>query len=103
MPAYATPRLFSHDDAAHELQFSRLIKEVFPMAARISSNPPASPQQHERHSPNIENDIRQRAYELYEQRGREDGKDIDDWLHAEERDQAQAYQERGGVAVRKRR
>ena len=27
--------------------------------------------------------IRQRAYELYEQRGREDGRDLDDWLQAE--------------------
>lgn len=27
--------------------------------------------------------IRQRAYELYEQRGRADGRDLDDWLQAE--------------------
>ena len=27
--------------------------------------------------------IRQRAYELYEQRGKEDGYDLDDWLQAE--------------------
>jgi hypothetical protein len=27
--------------------------------------------------------IRRRAYELYEQRGREDGGDLDDWLQAE--------------------
>ena len=27
--------------------------------------------------------IRRRAYALYEQRGREDGHDIDDWLRAE--------------------
>jgi hypothetical protein len=27
--------------------------------------------------------IRQRAYELFEQRGREDGRDLDDWLNAE--------------------
>jgi hypothetical protein len=27
--------------------------------------------------------IRRRAYELYEQRGREDGRDLDDWLQAE--------------------
>ena len=27
--------------------------------------------------------IRQRAYELYELRGREDGHDLDDWLQAE--------------------
>jgi hypothetical protein len=28
--------------------------------------------------------IRRYAYELYEQRGREDGHDLDDWLRAEE-------------------
>jgi hypothetical protein len=27
--------------------------------------------------------IRLRAYELYEQRGREDGHDLEDWLRAE--------------------
>jgi hypothetical protein len=27
--------------------------------------------------------IRRRAFELYEQRGREDGHDLDDWLQAE--------------------
>jgi Protein of unknown function (DUF2934) len=33
--------------------------------------------------PNREEEIRRRAYALYEQRGREDGHDIDDWLRAE--------------------
>jgi hypothetical protein len=31
----------------------------------------------------IEQQIRQRAYELYERRGRTDGHDLDDWLQAE--------------------
>ena len=31
----------------------------------------------------LENQIRQRAYELYEAHGREDGHDLDDWLRAE--------------------
>jgi Protein of unknown function (DUF2934) len=31
----------------------------------------------------IQERIRQRAYELYELRGREDGHDFDDWLTAE--------------------
>jgi hypothetical protein len=31
----------------------------------------------------VQEQIRQRAYELYEQRGREDGHDLDDWLAAE--------------------
>jgi Protein of unknown function (DUF2934) len=32
---------------------------------------------------NIEEQIRHRAYELYEARGREKGHDMDDWLRAE--------------------
>ena len=31
----------------------------------------------------IERQIQQRAYELYEQRGRADGHELDDWLQAE--------------------
>jgi len=31
----------------------------------------------------IEQQIQQRAYELYEERGRTDGHDVDDWLQAE--------------------
>jgi len=33
--------------------------------------------------PNLEEEIRRRAYAFYEQRGREDGHDVDDWLRAE--------------------
>jgi len=33
-------------------------------------------------TPELQEAIRVRAYELYEQRGREDGHDIDDWLQA---------------------
>jgi hypothetical protein len=33
--------------------------------------------------PKLEESIRRRAYALYEERGREDGHDIDDWLRAE--------------------
>lgn len=40
--------------------------------------------------PNLEEEIRHRAYVLYEQRGREDGHDLDDWLHAEAELAAQA-------------
>ena len=32
----------------------------------------------------VESQIRLRAYELYEARGREDGRDMADWLQAEE-------------------
>jgi len=31
---------------------------------------------------NLEEEIRRRAYELYQSRSREDGKDVDDWLQA---------------------
>jgi hypothetical protein len=34
-------------------------------------------------SQNLEEEIRHRAYEIYEERGREDGHDLDDWLRAE--------------------
>ncbi len=33
--------------------------------------------------PNLDEEIRRRAFELYEQRGRQDGHDMDDWLRAE--------------------
>jgi hypothetical protein len=35
-------------------------------------------------SPNLAEQIRRRAYELYEERGRQDGHELEDWLHAEE-------------------
>jgi Protein of unknown function (DUF2934) len=31
----------------------------------------------------IQEQVRRRAFELYEQRGRVDGQDLDDWLQAE--------------------
>ena len=34
-------------------------------------------------SQSLEEEIRRRAYQLYEERGREDGHDLDDWLRAE--------------------
>ena len=51
------------------------------MPARTASKSPASVQQHVL---NLEDEIRRRAYELYEQRGKEDGRDLEDWLQAEE-------------------
>ena len=35
-------------------------------------------------NPNLTDQIRRRAYELYEQRGREEGHELEDWLRAEE-------------------
>jgi Protein of unknown function (DUF2934) len=33
--------------------------------------------------PNLEEEIRRRAYAIYEERGREHGRDVEDWLRAE--------------------
>jgi hypothetical protein len=54
-------------------------KEVL-MKFRPLSDPTLNPI--ESQTPDIEERIRRRAYELYEQRGRVDGKDLDDWLQA---------------------
>jgi len=34
-------------------------------------------------SQNLEEEIRRRAYEIYEGRGQEDGRDVEDWLRTE--------------------
>lgn len=51
---------------------------------RISTlpNSPTAPQTTES-STDVTEQVRYRAYELYEQRGREDGHELDDWLQAE--------------------
>jgi chorismate mutase len=41
--------------------------------------------------PNREQEIRRRAYALYEERGKEDGHDLDDWLRAETEHKAAAF------------
>ncbi len=35
-------------------------------------------------TPDVEGEIRNRAYELFEARGREEGHELEDWLRAEE-------------------
>ena len=45
--------------------------------------PPRTPPQTTESTSDLQEQIRRRAYELYEQRGREDGGDLDDWLQAE--------------------
>jgi hypothetical protein len=42
-----------------------------------------------------EEEVRARAYRLYEERGREDGRALDDWLQAEEAVLANAGNKRG--------
>jgi len=50
------------------------------MPKDTSKKPPATAGS----SQELENEIRQRAYELYEARGRKNGHDLEDWLRAEE-------------------
>ncbi len=49
-----------------------------------------------RHDIPEEHEIRARAYELYEQRGRENGHDTEDWLQAEAE---LSNQKRKGIAA----
>jgi hypothetical protein len=60
-----------------------------PAIARIGTTPVTSdfgrkPPMAVRSEPRNLEEIRHRAYELYEASGREDGHDLDDWLRAEE-------------------
>ena len=54
----------------------------------MDSNPPKKPPttvtSEAREAEDLESRIRERAHELYEARGREDGHDLEDWLRAEE-------------------
>jgi len=52
------------------------------MTARSPSKSPTSVH-HDNTTTNLVDEIRRRAYELYEQRGREDGHDLEDWFRAE--------------------
>jgi hypothetical protein len=56
-------------------------KEDHAMSTHVTKKPPTAvtsdPQ-------DLEHQIRLRAYELYEARGREDGHEVEDWLRAEE-------------------
>ena len=45
---------------------------------------PVEPMSQNRNAGDLEQRIRQRAYELYEARGRQDGRADEDWLLAEE-------------------
>jgi hypothetical protein len=49
----------------------------------MNSNAPV-PDRANLSNPRIEKEIRQRAYVLYEGRGRADGRALEDWLKAEE-------------------
>jgi hypothetical protein len=59
----------------------RFSEEGTPMTAKSKSREPRSGKANP--PSNIEERIRRRAYELYEERGRLDGFALDDWLQAE--------------------
>lgn len=71
-------------------------KEVLPMAKdpinklRRASGP----------TPNLEEQIRRRAYELYEQRGREHGHDLEDWLRARAEISGQTVRTMGATQIK---
>jgi hypothetical protein len=48
-----------------------------------STSDRTSPERERHHTPELEEQIRRRAYQLFEQRGRIEGHDVDDWLQAE--------------------
>jgi hypothetical protein len=50
------------------------------MATHPGKKPPMAVQSEPR---SLEEDIRRRAYEFYEARGKEDGHDLEDWLRAD--------------------
>jgi len=45
--------------------------------------PPRTTHQTTESTSDLQEQIRRRAHELYEQRGRDDGHELDDWLQAE--------------------
>ena len=51
------------------------------MATEVQKKPPANLQSDSKQI--FDAEIRRLAYQLYEERGREDGHDVDDWLRAE--------------------
>jgi Protein of unknown function (DUF2934) len=51
------------------------------------------------YEPSYNQEIRVRAYELFEQRGREHGHDLDDWLRAESEVTMPARSQIRGVAA----
>jgi len=53
---------------------------------------PPNPAFMQKYSDEVRERIAKKAYELYEQRGWQDGQDIDDWLQAEEIVMRKAYE-----------
>jgi hypothetical protein len=53
------------------------------MSSKATTPVPPSDQQVAEYTVDLQEKIQSRAFELYEQRGREDGHDLEDWLQAE--------------------
>jgi hypothetical protein len=71
--------VLSHHES-HRAPFA-MPERIFTMKPNLQKKPPMkieiNPQE-------VENEIRCRAFEIYEERGQEDGHDLDDWLRAED-------------------
>ncbi|ALA59368.1 DUF2934 domain-containing protein [Nitrospira moscoviensis] len=50
----------------------------------VTQELPPEPASMQKYSDEVRDRIAKTAYELFEQRGRQDGQDLDDWLRAEE-------------------
>jgi len=61
---------------------SGLVRQEEPTAQTATKS--SSSVRQEKPTPSLEDEIRRRAYALYEQRGRKDGHDVVDWIRAEE-------------------
>ena len=69
------------------------------MARTKASSIKRSPFSEEARSPEVtQENIAQRAYSLYEARGRQEGHDLDDWLQAER----ELLEEESGLSIPKR-
>jgi hypothetical protein len=53
------------------------------MSSKATTPAPPSDQQVAEYTVDLQEKIQSRAFELYEQRGRENGHDLEDWLRAE--------------------
>jgi Protein of unknown function (DUF2934) len=53
------------------------------MSSKATTPAPPSDKQVAEYTVDVQDKIRNRAFELYEQRGRENGHDLEDWLRAE--------------------
>jgi hypothetical protein len=66
-----------------DVKNAKRVGETTMKSATSSQNWPKPKNQSGQPSSQLQEEIRKRAYELYEQRGSFDGHDIDDWLQAE--------------------